>query len=194
MKLSKKQSPSGRKSYKIGGKLRTGSIFRIDKRKEQFWPQLSVYFKVEQIFFFFPERVTNSPGLPGTEKFPGICLGLSELKQGNPGKSGSLSRSQFMDTNNHLPIRIHFSSIPSTLILQTHTHLCLNNTPLLSNAPNMSPQPLCCFEVFLPPTPLHLLSVCSIERSVFKGKSPQPYPCSTRLGSPLCFFFLIGEN
>lgn len=41
---------SSRKKYEIGGKLGTGLIFSIDRRKTVIWSQLSVHFKLEQNF------------------------------------------------------------------------------------------------------------------------------------------------
>lgn len=63
--------------------MRTGSIFRVDKRRVVLASIIST-FQGRIDFSFFSERVTDSPGLPGTEKFPGICMGLSEHKQDNP--------------------------------------------------------------------------------------------------------------
>lgn len=84
----------------------------------------------------------------------------------------------------HIPLPL--PPISSILMPQTHTHICWNKTSLSPIPCNVSPWSLHCLEVLLPPSPLHLSLVFSVERSVFKGHS---FVCSTRLSKQATVLF-----
>lgn len=61
-----------------------GLIFIVNRKKRVILVSTigTLQVKIEFCFVLFSERVTICPGFPGTEKFPGMFVGLSVLTRG----------------------------------------------------------------------------------------------------------------